>query len=877
MLDAVETLDFSATANADSLSTRIERVLLLKELLDRLPLPPPGEIPGEREVAARGITEWTIPDTRITIARINDGPEKGQFLFSAATVEQLDAFYRRAKDLPYKPTATTPGIYETFIAAGGGRSLEEPLRDRLKKVDASSPRQTLVGFLQSLDRAYALVQDAEAKLKAKPPEITIEEAHEVESKAGNLLRRAIDLLDLSDLPEAYRTDYAVKAALQLKEVLDRTQLPFLESVPDAQMVEAARKRAAGLSTRAGEAYRWRYPNTEIEIVEVTKGPRRGQFLFSADTVRRAGEFYAKVRDLPYRSDLRSVDRGRFDWAGESRGIYDYLVSVPGYYVPEAHFLGRLVNRLPDALKVAYAEQTVWKWMFLFICVLATMAASVVIFHLTKRVAGRLPSPVNGWANALAPVLAALIVVRVMAFLESDVNLNGRVLSVVVTAGYAIVAILAVWAVFRLSYAFAETVVSAPKIGRQGIDAALVRLGMRIIAFVAGALIIIYSLRHLGADMVPLLAGLGVGGLAVALAAQRTFANFIGSLILFINKPIRVGDFCRYGDQIGTVEQIGLLATRIRSLERTVVTVPNAQFSEMEIDNFAVRDQRLLKTVLQLRYETTSEQLRFVLARLRELLLGHPKVTPAPARVRFIGYGAYSKDVEIFAYLDCADQDTFLAIQEDILLRMEDIVVEAGSGFAFPSQTAYIARDKAGDVGLRGKAEAEVNKWRDHGKLPFPEFESNERQRLENRLDYPPKGSPDYKPPKPIWVRREDAAHPTFTMDDPLDVPALAAKFRQKQGLAESLHGLLSEETRGLLAAYGGGRDMQLKEALVRDLNAIVVGPSVYDERLFAKVELREQTRDLLQRDPQGEDLAWLNRFLLEDAYPKELAGTTHAP
>jgi MscS family membrane protein len=468
--------------------------------------------------------------------------------------------------------------------------------------------------------------------------------------------------------------------------------------------------------------------------------------------------------------------------------------------------------------------------------------------------------------ALGPVLVAFVVLQALDFLDADVNLTGRVLQVAVIVAEALVAMLAVWAVARRTHAFAETILVMPRIGGQGTDGALVRLGMRIVAFVAGGLIIVYSLRHLGADMVPLLAGLGVGGLAVALAAQRTFANFIGSLILFVNKAIRVGDFCRYGDQIGTVEQIGLLATRIRSLERTIVTVPNAQFSEMDIDNFAVRDQRLLKTVLQLRYETTSEQLRYVLARLRELLLGHPKVTPAPARVRFIGYGAYSKDLEIFAYLDCADQDTFLAIQEDILLRIEDIVVEAGSGFAFPSQTAYLARDKGVDVGRRGRAEAEVNTWREQGQLPFPEFESNERQRLENRLDYPPKGSPDYMPPKHQWLRRDDASQPTFTMDDPLDIPALAASFRQKQGLAEYLHGQLSDETRALLAAYGGGRDMQLKQALVRDLNEIVRGRSLYDEHLFAKVELREQTRDLLQREPQGEDLAWLNRYLLEDAY-----------
>jgi hypothetical protein len=138
-----------------------------------------------------------------------------------------------------------------------------------------------------------------------------------------------------------------------------------------------------------------------------------------------------------------------------------------------------------------------------------------------------------------------------------------------------------------------------------------------------------------------------------------------------SQPVRVGDFIHYGDQLGTVEKIGLLATQIRSLERTVVTVPNAEFSEMHLDNFAKRDQRLLRTVLQLRYETTPEQMRYVLAKLREMLVGHPKVTPAPARVRFVGYGAFSKDVEVFAYLYCQDQDTFLAIQEDILQALRN--------------------------------------------------------------------------------------------------------------------------------------------------------------------------------------------------------------
>jgi MscS family membrane protein len=285
---------------------------------------------------------------------------------------------------------------------------------------------------------------------------------------------------------------------------------------------------------------------------------------------------------------------------------------------------------------------------------------------------------------------------------------------------------------------------AGQVQRRRIDAALLRIVFRLVSVIVLAYLGIYAAEAVGIPIAPLVAGLGVGGLAIALAIRPTLENIIGGLTLFADRPVRVGDFCRYGDEIGTVEQIGLRSTRIRTLERTIVTVPNAEFSQMQLDNFAARDMRLLKTTLGLRYETTPDQLRYVLAELRKLLLGHPKVTPAPARVRFVGYGAYSLDVEIFAYLHCQDQDTFLAIQEDIYLRIADIVTEAGTGFAFPSQTTYLGRDGGVDVERGREAEAKVEDWREHNRLPFPEFDPVTRSKMEDTLDYPPRGAFDHQ-------------------------------------------------------------------------------------------------------------------------------------
>ena len=873
---ALSTLDFSTTPDSDSRMVMNRQLLLLQEILARIELPPEVEIPGDKDVANGGPDQWKIPGTSLTIKRLEHGPRAGEFLFSAGTVERLHRYYRMVKHLPYKPGAI-PGFYEEYLRLNqSSAQLEASVRSRLKPANTSNPRSTLGGFLDSVNRAFALVMETSAALEASPPTVTEDEAREIELAALKLLERAASTLDLSQVPKALRHEVGVESVLQMKEIFDRMYLPAIDAVPDMEMVGAERERRNRTAAGNTRPVRWSYPNTEIEIVDLMEGENQGKFLFSANTVSRLKQFYEGVRDLPYRKDYSEIFLEFGAVAQTSEGFYEYYVSTPGKMIPQASLLGRLVENLPAGFKTVYGGQTVWQWIGLFLYALTAIVLGYGVFRMVRLLAGRLKPPLDHWLLILAAALVAVIVLLVVRSIENEVNITGGALAVVVTVGQAIVAVLAVWAVFRLCRAVAETIIASPRIPDTSVDASLLRIAARIAGFLIGGFIFIKALRELGADVIPLLAGLGVGGLAVALAAQRTLANFIGSLILFANKPVKVGDFCRYGDQIGTVEKIGLLATRIRSLERTVVTVPNAEFSEMQLDNFTKRDQRLLNTVLQLRYETTPEQMRYVLAKMREMLLGHPKVTPAPARVRFVGYGAFSKDVEVFAYLYCQDQDSFLAIQEDILLRIEDIVNEAGSGFAFPSQTAYITRDKGLDRDRKGQAEALVRKWRNTGRLPFPEFEESESDKFKDILDYPPKGSPHYEPPERPSYRQSGPPSLRFAEDDLLDLPSLAAKLQQSDQLAEYLHGRLSAETRKLLSNYGGGLDTKLKEALVQDLNAMVLGPAIYDADRFSGVELREETQELLDRSPQGEELARLNRHLLEDAFPKGLSGRLQA-
>ncbi len=249
------------------------------------------------------------------------------------------------------------------------------------------------------------------------------------------------------------------------------------------------------------------------------------------------------------------------------------------------------------------------------------------------------------------------------------------------------------------------------------------------------------LAVVGVNVTAAVAGLGIGGIAFALAAQKTIENLFGGVALFGDRPLKVGDFCRFGTQVGTVEEIGLRSTRIRTLDRTVVSIPNAQFSELQLENFAVRDRMRLFAMIGVRYETSPEQLRYLLARLRELLLAHPRITDDPARVRFVGFGAYSLDLEIFAYANTSDWGEFLEIREDIYLRIMDVVAEAGTGFAFPSSTTYVGRDEGLDAERTKVAEERVRAWRKSGALPFPHFPEELVQEKKDTLDWPPAGSP----------------------------------------------------------------------------------------------------------------------------------------
>jgi len=522
----------------------------------------------------------------------------------------------------------------------------------LEPPDTSSPRATFKSFLSDANaawHAYLGSSDRAQRAGGREPR--------------RYVRRAARTLDLSQVPPAQLEELSVQTVILLLDVFNRIPFPALRNIPNAE------------NMADDELTRWALPHTNIVIAQIEEGPREGEWLFTPQTVERAREFYRRTRRLPLKPGAVIEDG------------FEIYIALPGWMIPVAW-----VDALPSWAHTAYLEQTLWQWVL----VLATLALAVYLARLAvlwSRLSRHGPGAKR---TLLGPASLVLLTTLSVYLIREQYGVTGTAYFVLQTLLSGTFFFAAAWGVLRLGSIVAEAIIASPHIRPGSVDGHLVRLSLRILSFLIGLAIVFEGLRSLGVPVVGVIAGLGVGGLAVALAAQSTIENFIGSLTIFADRPVRVGDFCRFGDQVGTVEQIGLRSTRIRTLDRSLLTVPNAEFSRLKLDNLSERDRILFRTKLNLRLETSSDQLGRVLERLRALLLDHPRVDPDPARVRVIAVGPRTIDLEVFAYITTSNYNEFLGIREELYLSMIEAVERAGTSFAPPASTTHLAAQAAAE-------------------------------------------------------------------------------------------------------------------------------------------------------------------------------------
>jgi MscS family membrane protein len=273
-------------------------------------------------------------------------------------------------------------------------------------------------------------------------------------------------------------------------------------------------------------------------------------------------------------------------------------------------------------------------------------------------------------------------------------------------------------------------------GRVGTGTLMV-LAERLLAALVVIAAILAILSIVGFNLTTVLAGLGIGGIAIAFAAQKTLENLLGGISVLADEVIRVGDYCRFGDRTGTVEDISLRSTSVRTDARTELSIPNGTLATMSIENFTRRDKIQFNPVLAIRVETTADQLRYLLAEVRRMLYEHPKVESDSAAIRFANFDNSALRLEVSSYVLTRDANEFAAIREDLLLRIMEIVEKSGTSIAFPSQTTYFSRDSGLDKEKAAAAEQQVQQWRDQHKLPFPDFAPADKSAFRGSIVYPP--------------------------------------------------------------------------------------------------------------------------------------------
>jgi MscS family membrane protein len=201
---------------------------------------------------------------------------------------------------------------------------------------------------------------------------------------------------------------------------------------------------------------------------------------------------------------------------------------------------------------------------------------------------------------------------------------------------------------------------------------MLRLGRRTAAATIVVFAILLVLESWGYNTSTLIAGLGVGGIAIALAAQQTIANVFGGVSLIGDQPIRIGEFGKFGDLIGVVEDIGMRSTRVRTLNRTVVSVPNSNFAGFNLENYSVRDKILFNPSFQIKRSATDDQMHGLIDALDKLLASRKDVETVPTPARIVGMAAGFFTLEIFAYVLTPDIDVYYKIQSELLLQINGL-------------------------------------------------------------------------------------------------------------------------------------------------------------------------------------------------------------
>jgi MscS family membrane protein len=456
--------------------------------------------------------------------------------------------------------------------------------------------------------------------------------HFLASSADGDYATAAQFLDLRKIPRAARAERGPLLASELEAVLERSAAidpALLSDAPEGDRnddLPANRELLAVVETGTGPV--------ELMLERGTAPDGAVVWRVGADTVARIPALYDELGYGPFADRLPAP-----------------LVSLRLFGIRLWQWIGLI-------LVAAIATGTAW-------------LATKIVSRLAQPLLARAGHDVRFATHTIAPLrllLAVAIAAAGLPFLSLALAPQ-RILSGVEKA---LVIVAFTW-MFLRAIDVMSTRAQRRFLQRRQLGAvSMVPLGRRVLKIAIACLAVIAALQNFGFNVTGIAAGLGIGGLAIALAAQKTVENLFGGVTLIADQPVRVGDFCRFGDAEGVIEDIGLRSTRIRTLDRTVVTIPNAQFSAMPLENLSRRDRMPVRATLTLSPKVGAARVREVLDRLRATLEAQPKVDGPTARATFVRLGP-EIEIELFAYVLTTEWNEYLQHREQIFLAALEVV------------------------------------------------------------------------------------------------------------------------------------------------------------------------------------------------------------
>jgi MscS family membrane protein len=439
---------------------------------------------------------------------------------------------------------------------------------------------------------------------------------------------------------------AEELAEQLKYLLDRglaSSIDDLSRSPDGNLESQqrmSRDSVGTVKTPAGDL--------KVMLDRVERPGQPSIWLFSQETLQLVPAAYKSLRPSDYENFFPT-------WTARVR-----VLSIP-----------------------------LWRWVvvlfsFVLVFIAATLLTRTLIWLLTRILQKRLSPQVEESVLALkTPIfyLTLALIIRLAA--GYSITALGR--HYWGQAAFVLGCVSAAWLLIRISESFVNFLRHRCFQRLQVERATFISLLGRLFKIFVGLVLIIVLLTHAGVNVSALVAGLGIGGIALALAAQKSLADLFGGLSIIMRGAVRVGDSCQIDGITGTVEDIGISAVSVRTLDRSVVSIPNSKVAEVGLQNFQLRDKFWLHQIFTLQFDTPHDVVKTIVDKIAEILSGHPDLDKNSARARLINLTASGPQIEVFAYYrkSGADWAAFLVQQEGLLLKMMEAIEAAGASLAAP--------------------------------------------------------------------------------------------------------------------------------------------------------------------------------------------------